>query len=275
MNQQALEDFRASVWRYYSEHGRHDLPWRIAETSLNFSPYCIVVSEMMLQQTQVNRVIAKYHEFLAQFPDVQSLADATIGDVLVAWQGLGYNRRAKFLWQAARMVVSQYAGQFPDSQAQLVALPGIGVNTAGAIVSYAYCRPAVFVETNIRTVYIHHFFSDQANVADKDILELVGQTLPDDTTLCRAWYWALMDYGVHIKRTVGNKSRASRSYSRQSPFEGSRRQVRGAIIRELSKRPLSPQTLSENVNDGRLNEVLAELIVEGMVSETSEGYRLS
>ena len=267
------------MWGYYDEHGRHDLPWRQPGADGHFDPYRIMVSEVMLQQTQAARVIPKYLEFLRLFPNVRTLASATLGDVLVAWQGLGYNRRAKYLWQAAQKIVSDYGGHFPLTQDELVSLPGIGSNTAGAIVSYAHNQPTLFVETNIRTVYIHHFFHDQSSgVADKAILELVRQTLPDSRQgrpAYRDWYWALMDYGVHLKRTVGNKSRASSSYSRQSPFQGSRRQVRGAVIRELGKRPLAYVDLQQYVTDSRLAEVLLDLTDEGLVTQDTNGYRLS
>lgn len=271
--------FQAAVWSYYDQNGRHDLPWRQPSADGRFDPYRIMVSEVMLQQTQVARVVPKYHQFLEQFPDVLALATATLGEVLIAWQGLGYNRRAKFLWQAAQQVVQEHGSRFPESQEGLLALPGVGNNTAGAIVSYAYNQPAVFVETNIRTIYIHHFFEDhKEGIADKTILELVQRTLPDANegkALYRDWYWALMDYGVHLKLTVGNKSRASLSYTRQSPFQGSRRQVRGAVIRELGRRPLAYADLKQAITDSRLAEVLLQLQKEGLVVQDAEGYKLS
>lgn len=267
-----LDQFQHQVWQYYDQHGRQGLPWRVPEPDGSFDPYKIMVSELMLQQTQVNRVIPKYLSFIEQFSMVQILAAATLGDVLVAWQGLGYNRRAKFLWQAAQIVAGEYGGKFPRDQKELTRLPGIGVNTAGAIVAYAYNEPAVFLETNVRTVYIHHFFDDKTGVADKDIAELLRQTLPSGP---RQWYWALMDYGTYIKQTHGNKSRASKTYAKQSPFQGSKRQVRGAVIRYLSQRPATQEQMRMAEPDARLPEVINDLLKEGMVREEQGYYRLA
>lgn len=279
MTDQAIEDFQQTVWRYYDEHGRHDLPWRLPDADGRFDPYKIMVSEVMLQQTQVNRVIPKYLQFLELFPQVDTLAQASLGEVLIAWQGLGYNRRAKFLWQAAQKVVSEYDGRFPRSQQELVGLPGIGMNTAGAIVAYAYDEPTSFIETNIRTVFIHHFFDDQTGIADKTIHDLVAASLPKadagEAASFRNWYWALMDYGAHLKQTVGNKSRASKSYVRQSPFHGSRRQVRGAVIRELGKRPAAYDALLATVSDPRLEAVLQDLVREELIRNDAGTYRLA
>lgn len=265
-----MREFQAAVWRYYDQHGRHDLPWRQPDVDGSFSPYKIMVSELMLQQTQVSRVVPKYYEFLERFPDASFLARAPLGDVLVAWQGLGYNRRAKYLWQAAQMVTSQLHGDFPKDQKELTALPGVGWNTAGAIMAYAYDAPVRFIETNVRTVYIHHFFDDRTDVSDKEIEQLAA-------TGGRSWHWALMDYGVHIKQTHGNKSRASKSYSKQSPFQGSRRQVRGAVVRYLSQRSASREVLAAGPGlqgDPRLDSVLADLVREGLVVERSGSYSL-
>jgi A/G-specific adenine glycosylase len=184
-------EFLEILWKFYAQSGRGSLPWRQPEPDDSFDPYKIMVSELMLQQTQVARVIPKYQSFLEQFPDVQSLAMADLSDVLRVWQGLGYNRRAKFLWQAAGAI--DVLGNFPTTYEELVKLPGIGSNTAGAILAYACNQPVVFVETNVRTVYIHHFFADRIDIHDREILSLVGQTL--DREHPREFYWAVMDYG--------------------------------------------------------------------------------
>lgn len=224
-----------------------------------------MVSEIMLQQTQVNRVIPKYLAFLEQFPTVTALAKAEQGDVLRAWQGLGYNRRARFLWQAAKTAVEECGGKFPVEETELVKLPGIGKNTAGAIRAYAFNQPTAYIETNIRTVYIHHFFTDTAAVHDKDILKCVHATLPQDTELIRAWYWALMDYGSQLKQEIGNLNKLSKHYVKQSKFQGSRRQVRGAIIRALSTAPAPLLYLQQTIADERLEGILLELEQEGLV----------
>jgi A/G-specific adenine glycosylase len=273
MNSAAVAAFRRQILEYYDQHGRHNLPWRVPEADGTFDPYKILVSELMLQQTQVARVIPKYREFLAKFPDVQILAQASVGDVLIAWSGLGYNRRAKFLWQAAQKIVSDFGGEFPATFEQLITLPGVGKNTAGAILAYVYNQPVVFLETNIRTVYIHHFFNDHTDIHDKTIAEIVEQTLPKQNA--REWYWSLMDYGAHIKQTAGNASRKSKSYKKQSAFHGSKRQIRGAVIRELGQGPRSEAELLELLADDRTPAVLDELVKEQMITRHGNVYKLA
>ncbi len=262
-----IVSFREVVLEYYNSNGRHDLPWRQAA-----DPYQILVSEIMLQQTQVARVIPKYQEFLLRFPDVQTLAKADLGDVLKVWNGLGYNRRAKFLWMAAQKIVEDFGGEFPVDTKKLESLPGVGANTAGAILAYAFNKPVIFIETNIRTVYIHHFFNDRTEVPDKEIRLLVEQTL--DMQNPRTWYWALMDYGTYLKLSVGNLSRASKTYTKQSKFKGSRRQIRGQIIKTLIDSPANGSRLRKVISDPRLVSVLDELVDEKMIRLTDVGYTL-
>ncbi len=265
------------VTSFYRDYGR-DLPWRTSEPDGSFDPYKILVSEIMLQQTQVTRVATKYQEFLSVFPTVQTLAKASLGDVLRQWQGLGYNRRAKFLWQAAQMVADEYGGKFPEDQKELTKLPGVGINTAGAICAYAYNQPVVFVETNVRTVYIHHFFNDRDDVHDKELLPLIQQSLQviaDREEQPREFYWALMDYGTHLKSTVGNVSRSSKHYTRQSTFQGSRRQVRGQVLRLLAGQSLSQEKLAEQIADERLADVLGDLVNEGLITRRGSLFSLA
>ncbi len=269
------------MWAYYEAHGRNELPWRILDANGQIDPYHVMVSEIMLQQTQVGRVIPKYEQFLARFPDVQSLASAPLADVLTMWSGLGYNRRAKFLWQAAQMIVAEYNGVFPRTAPELVKLPGIGVNTAGAIVAYAFDRPVTFIETNVRTVLIHHFFADEADVADKQLLPILQQIMDDivsdaiEGRSARTWHWALMDYGTYLKQTVGNMSRQSKTYAKQSAFHGSKRQVRGQILKILSTTgKQSVQMLQTKIADERLESVLEDLVREEFISLKDEHYHL-
>lgn len=271
MSSDQIAAFQKLVLDYYTTFGRHDLPWR-QSTGGRFLAYQIMVSEMMLQQTQVVRVIPKYQAFLELFPSVYSLAAAPLGDVLAAWSGLGYNRRAKYLQLAAQMVVDQFSGQLPETEAELTQLPGIGRNTAGAIMAYAYNKPAAFIETNIRSVYIHHFFPGQGAVTDKAILELVSQTMPFDDA--RQWYWALMDYGSHLKTTTGNAARRSQSHVRQSAFIGSRRQIRGQVIKLLTVRPHSLRELTVSINDQRLDAVVTDLVAEKLIISDGLSYQL-
>ncbi|MGC1177379.1 MAG: hypothetical protein WA843_04890 [Candidatus Saccharimonadales bacterium] len=265
------EAFQSTVRDYYHDHGRHDLPWRVAEPDGGFDPYKIMVSELMLQQTQVARVIPKYHEFLRRFPTVFSLAEAPLGEVLRVWNGLGYNRRAKFLWQSAQQIVSDHKGTFPQTTPELVKLPGVGANTASAILAYAFNQPAAFIETNIRTVYIHHFFEDKTTISDKEVAEIALQTL--DRERPREWYWALMDYGSFLKQTVGNTAQRSSSYAKQSKFQGSRRQIRGQILRLLGDKSYARNAIRSRVPDERTDMVVHELLAEGLIHQT--GDRLS
>lgn len=267
-----VTEFSDIVWDYYAKYGRN-LQWRQPGAGGLFDPYKILVSEVMLQQTQVNRVEPKYVEFLATFPSVSDLAAANLSDVIRLWSGLGYNRRAKFLWQAASMTVHDYAGQFPKDQKALTKLPGVGYNTAGAICAYAYNQPVIFVETNIRTVYIHHFFTGRNEVHDNEIFPLLEQTV--DTENPREWYWALMDYGSHLKSRVGNASRGSKHYVKQSIFEGSRRQLRGQVLRALHDGKQTVLHLQQQIPDERLIEVLTDLQKEGLILRAGKGYRLA
>ncbi len=267
---QSKQAFIDTLWEFYAHGRRADLPWRQPEPNGSFDPYKIMVSELMLQQTQVARVVAKYKVFLQYLPDVDTLAQTELGDVLRIWQGLGYNRRAKFLWQAAQVITS--LDLFPESPEALLKLPGVGVNTAGAIAAYSYNYPAVFIETNIRTVYIHHFFPDCTDVSDKAILQLVVQTLDYENP--REFYWALMDYGSHLKATIGNLNTISKQYVKQSTFHGSRRQVRGKVIRALSIEPHTLRTLQAVIQDERLGLVLRDLLHEGMIRKSAGKYSL-
>jgi A/G-specific adenine glycosylase len=283
-----IEAFQEIVWEYYRQHSR-DLPWRAP----GLSAYEILVSEMMLQQTQVSRVIPKYHSFLRHFPAAKDLDGAPLSAVLAEWSGLGYNRRAKYLHEAAKQLVDS---QQPWTLDDLAACKGVGPNTAAAVLVYAYNQPLVFIETNIRTVFIHHFFPNRRNVSDKEILPLVerallvekGKEQPETLAMpkpgamrktvglshYREWYWALMDYGVFLKSTAGNASRSSRHYTKQSKFAGSKRQIRGQVLRLLGTRNHTRAEISAAIQDERLDAVLKDLLIEGLVTETRVGLHL-
>jgi A/G-specific adenine glycosylase len=188
-----------------------------------------VISEIMLQQTQTYRVEPKYQAFLAALPTIQDLAHADLRTVLTLWQGLGYNRRGKFLHMLAQEVMRKHEGVIPDTPELLVQLPGIGKATAGSICAFAFNKPTVFIETNIRTVFLYHFFAGQQGVDDRELFPLVAATVDQENP--REWYYALMDYGVHLKKSLPNPSRSSKHHVIQSKFEGSDRQIRGAIPR--------------------------------------------
>ncbi len=260
-----LELFRRVVLEHYRVAGR-DLPWRHTR-----DPYRLLVSEIMLQQTQVARVLTKYPEFLALFPDVWTLASSPTSAVLAAWQGLGYNRRGLALQRAARRVVTIHDGTFPLSQHDLRSLPGVGPATAGAIAAFAYGHGVPYVETNIRAAFLHHFFPDEHDVTDRDILPLVEATL--DMNDPRTWYYALMDYGSWLKRVVANPSRRSRHHHRQAPYQGSRRQLRAQILRLfLARREEAPVETAAQVaillpgwDVGEVETVMCRLTEEGFL----------
>lgn len=268
-----IDAFWRTVIEYYDRHGRQTLAWRQPDQDGRFDPYRIVVSELMLQQTQVPRVIPKFDQFLTRFPSVTVLAEAPLSDVLIAWQGLGYNRRAKYLWQAAQTVSRELHGSWPTSVEGLVALPGIGKNTAGAVLAYAYNQPAIFIETNIRTVLFHHFYQDRTDIADSELVPLLAQLLAGAEP--RTSYWALMDYGTALKRQGFGKIAQSRHYTKQSKFEGSRRQLRGAVLRRLSHGPATDQILRNELTDDRFSEVLTALLGEGMIRREGDTYHLA
>lgn len=264
-----IRAFQELVWDFYRNHAR-DLDWRHDP-----SPYQVFVSEVMLQQTQVARVQVKYPEWMARFPDFESLAGASVGDVVTAWQGMGYNRRALWLQRAARMIVDDFDGQLPQDPAVLVTLPGIGVNTAGSIVAFAYDAPVVFIETNIRRVFIHHFFPEDEGksepVADAQLLPLIEAALDRESP--REWYYALMDYGSALAKTVPNPNRRSKHYVTQSKFEGSLRQIRGQVLKSLSEGPRTTRQLG--IADDRLDAVLEAMTREGFIVNHDETYCLA
>jgi A/G-specific adenine glycosylase len=211
----------------------------------------------MLQQTQVERVLVKYPLFLNNFPTFSALSHASLKNVLEVWQGLGYNKRAIALKRIGQTVESQFMGTLPSDYSALIGLPGVGHTTACAIRTFAFDIPSVFIETNIRTVYIHTFCAEKQDVKDDSLYPLVECTL--DRTNPRNWYYALMDYGSMLKRQHTNPSRKSVQHKKQVPFKGSNRQLRGKMISlimvhsgitetDLTRRLNSdPETISRNL----------------------------
>lgn len=268
-----IRAFRTIVWKHYKEHGRHELPWRKTR-----DPYRILVSEIMLQQTQVERVIPYYKVFLKKFPSVRALARAPLSAVLIGWQGLGYNRRAKMLHMAGKAIVNQR--RFPDTPEALEALPGIGPYTARAVCAFAYNQDVVFIETNIRTVILHHFFprrnpSIYGGVSDEEIARVLKDVFPKGRS--REWYSALMDYGAHLKRSGVRLHAKAKGYVKQSTFMGSARQARGAILKELAKGNATKRRLLGLFGDDRIDQLtiqLGVLLKEEMVEKKGTRYRL-
>ncbi len=288
-----LEAFRTRV----REQGRElyrDLPWRRTT-----DPYKIWISEVMLQQTQVSRVDGRWQRWLARFDSVGALAAADVADVLDEWQGLGYNRRALAVHRAAQAIVAA-GGEFPQEASALTSLPGIGPATAAGIRAFAFDLHGVYLETNVRTVMLHELFAGREDVSDREIVPLVEATCPPDGGFARAgggvgdvdgvddaddprsWYYALLDYGAYLKRTVPNPSRRSSGHARQSRFEGSRRQKRAALVRALLARregasidALVDAVVAEGIElDAALAaDLLVELSAEGFCHETDNLWR--
>lgn len=262
------DEFQELIWQKGRELYR-EMPWR-----QDTRPYYVLVSELMLQQTQVDRVVPKFYDFITAFPDEHTLAAASLADVLRQWQGLGYNRRAKFLHEAAKKVVYEWKGVWPDTVGELCRLPGVGPNTAGAMMAYIYNQSVVFVETNIRSVYFHHFFQHDKDVTDTQIRSVMEATL--DFEHPREFYWALMDYGSWLKRQGLGKIATSKSYKKQPPLEGSVRQVRGRIIAALSKGDLMIGRLANVVgHDERFEPALAGLVRDGLVMQQGDSVHLT
>ena len=263
--------FQGLVYQFYREQGRQ-LPWR---GGFHPDPYRVLVSEVMLQQTQVDRVIPRFTAFIERFPDAQALADASLTELLTAWQGLGYNRRALNLQRAARMIVELWGGSLPDDPVLLQQLPGIGPYTAGAVAAFAFNRPQVFLETNIRAVLLHCFFADQEGVTDKELLPVVEAVL--DRAEPRTWYNALMDYGSDLKRRFPNPSRRSRHHTRQSRFEGSDRQLRGAVLRFLlvaGGATLATLRKQLDTEEDRLARILEGMLEDGFLSRQGRKFTI-
>ncbi len=244
----------------------------------------------MLQQTQTDRVIKKYEEWLTHFPTAKKLSEASLQEVLKHWQGLGYNRRALALKKAAQIITENK--KFPETYEEILELPGIGPYTAGAIMAFAYNKPIPIIETNIRTVYIHAFFKNHGQppshknasagqgIHDKEILELVAKTLDHDNP--RDWYHALMDYGVMLKKTVGNLNTKSKHYTKQTKFKGSNREIRATIVKIITESPVSEKSLGEKLEkleiitaQDILKKNLSDLEHEGFIKKVGNSYRIN
>ena len=294
-----------------------DLPWR-----RTYDPYAIWISEVMLQQTQVSRVDGRWQRWLERFPTVDALAAAAPSDVLEEWQGLGYNRRALSVHRAAQ-AISEAGGVFPQDPKELVKLPGIGPATAAGIRAFAFNLHGVYLETNVRTVFLHELYPQAEGVPDSELVPLVELTCPasvadagnadsaanvadadgaanvadavaavtdavvdtaaesDETELTpRSWYYALLDYGAYLKKTIPNPSRRSKSHVKQSRFEGSHRQKRAELLRVLLAHKdeggaefdtLHQELCQVEVNAGR--ETLDEQVTLGLLEELAkEGF---
>jgi A/G-specific adenine glycosylase len=270
--------FSKTIWGFYKKYGR-DLPWRH-----DITPYRVVVSEIMLQQTQAPRVVRKFDPFIKKFPSFSALAKASTLEVLKEWQGLGYNRRGLNLHKLAKIVVEKYSGKLPQTYDELLDLPGIGPNTAGSILAFAFNIPHPFIETNIRSVYIHFFFLEVEKkegrkackkIKDDQLFPFIEKTLDEKNP--REWYYALMDYGAYLKRTLPNPSRRSAHHVRQSKFEGSNRQLRSRLLRFVMTGPKTLLEIERECADRvhtieQVKKNLVDLEKEGFIKEEKGKY---
>ena len=276
-------DRAAFVERVAAEGAAHhrDLPWRYLD-----DPYAVLVSEIMLQQTQVARVERFWRRFLAALPTLDALAAADTATVLELWQGLGYNRRALALKRAAEECAGRYEGRLPEGYDELVALPGVGPATAAGVRAFALNEPGTYLETNVRTVFLHELFPDVEGVRDRELAPYVADSCPADDP--RRWYYALLDYGAHLKATVPNPSRRSAHHGRQSAFEGSRRQKRSWVVRRVLAAEgagVAPATVLAELSAaeeaaGRpaveaplFESIVADLVAEGFFRREGERLR--
>lgn len=269
-----ISSLQQEVWAYYRTH-RREMPWRKTKSTMKVTAYHILVSEVMLQQTQVPRIMGKFPAFIAQFPTLEALACASVAEVITAWQGLGYNRRALSLQKTAKIIVEEYEGVVPDDPEVLVTFPGIGPATAASIAVYAYNKPYWFIETNVRSVFLHHFFPKDGEVHDKELEPLIVAAL--DRERPREWHWALMDYGTMIKERYPNPNRKSRHYTKQSKFETSDRYIRGGILKKLTTEgegTLASFATALDRPADRVKKCLAQLHDEGFITKVGERYTL-
>lgn len=270
MQSKEIQAFENTVLTHYAKHRRNTLPWR--KTS---DPYKILVSEIMLQQTQVERVIPYYKNFLKKFPNVEALAKSKLVEVLTLWSGLGYNRRAKYLRDAAQMVIEDHHGIFPKSYEELRKLPGVGDYTARAVRVFAFSEPDILIETNIRTVFTHHFFSGKRVVHDKELLPLLLKAAENQDP--KEWHWALMDYGSYLKKSGVRLNSKSTTYTKQSKFTGSNRQLRGRLIRRLMNGPITRTSFKtiDAKNFHAISTALSAMENEGLVEKRNKSWRIS
>lgn len=272
IDRKAMRVLHRTVLAYWKAYGRHDLPWR--QTT---DPYAILVSEMMLQQTQVHRVVPYFERWMKKYPTPHTLATAPLSEALRMWSGLGYNRRAKYLHESAKTLSRlSYRPSKKIAYEDLRKLPGVGEYTAKAVRVFAWDEPEVLIETNVRTVFIHHFFPRGKRVSDARLMPLIAEAvcnLPKGVSP-RTWYAALMDYGSHLKSAHPNPSRKSKHHSTQSTFKGSLREVRGAVLRSLAKNE-KISTLYREFGITRVEESLKGLERDGLITKERLSWKLA
>lgn len=253
------EVFIQTVLKFYNEEGRHTLLWR-----KRISSYKILVSEIMLQQTQVERVTPKFKDWMRTYPTLESLGKASLQDILIMWQGLGYQRRAKALYQ-----IAQTYTKLPKSFEDLLLLPGVGSYTASAICAFAYNRFSYpMLETNIRTALIHYYHQSKEKIEDKilseDLLRISSHPLVQKVG-ARTWYYALMDYGAYLKSKNISHNKKSAHYTKQTKYKGSFRELRAKILFAITHKEKLPR-------DERNIKALEALLKEGYITKQKNTY---
>ncbi|MFX0022867.1 MAG: A/G-specific adenine glycosylase [Candidatus Hermodarchaeota archaeon] len=270
LSSEVIKLFQKFIYEFYKNHKRK-FPFRE-----NNTPYNVLVSEIMLQQTQTGQVSEKFLKFTNHFPSFSSLSNASVEDILKEWKGLGYNRRAIALKKIADTVIKDFNGKLPESIDILKSFPQIGYNTASSIITFAFNKPTAFIETNIRRVYIYFFFPNRNRIDDKEILPIVKKTV--DISNAREWYYALMDYGVMLKKTHPELNKKSTHYRKQAPFKGSKREIRGKILDILIKQGKTDlkniQTQFGSMDNKRIMEILNQLKKEGFLDIINENISL-
>lgn len=261
MNVTFVESFQTKIFDFYQQN-RRSFPWRMTTDR-----YAIMVSEVMLQQTQADRVARRFPLWLERFPDVQALASASLREVLDAWSGLGYNSRGQRLHRAASMIVEQHGGEVPGDPAQLIGLPGIGAYTSRSIPVFADNLDLAAVDTNIRRVLIHELNLPES-ITPKALMEVAEEVLPKGRSC--DWHNALMDYGA---MELTSKKTGIAPLTRQSTFKGSRRWYRSALLRELlATGELSRESVEERYAEcpHGIGSIVDSMVEEAMIEEYGE-----
>ena len=260
-----IQEFQKKVFSFYQKNKR-DLPWR--KTT---DPYKILLSELMLQQTQVNRVILYYEKWIARWPAIDALASASLAEVLQAWMGLGYNTRAINLHKAARKIVTEFDNDVLEAMKQYKEIPGAGRYTSQAVQIFSTNADLVTIDTNIRRIFIKEFHLPE-EVSDKELWRLAEQCLPKGKS--RKWHNALMDYGaLHLtSQKTGIKPK-----TQQSRFEGSDRQIRARILRCLLNDTMSLSELKKTfrIEQKRLRRILDKMVTEKIIVNNNNSYQLN
>lgn len=263
--------FQKHVWDWYTKN-RRSLPWRpprlsSSQTWCRNHAYEIFISEIMLQQTQVDRVIPFFEKFITELPDWEALATCPQPKLLKLWKGLGYNRRALNTKRAAQYILAHHDGILPKDLKELQKIPNVGVYTSAALMNFVHRTPTPLIETNVRTVFFHHFYPNQENISDEKIMKKVSATLHTENP--REWMYALMDYGSHLRSEGVRITSKSKHYTKQKSFKGSKREIRGKILEILLDEPvLSPEILEQKITDEiKDNENNPMHIIEDMIEE--------